>query len=270
MVLMGSVRLELIRSYRIGDPGIGLNEPSGLTLNADRTALYTVCDDTKAIFCVDLEGQVLLQQSFFISAAGLEGIALSADGKQLFAVQEETNAVLIIDIAGRCERHQHPLAAMANYDSVAKHFPHRPDNKGLEGITVNTVNQHVFVVKESQPGLLIELDAECRTILSSRCLSKANGFSHPKVGPDKLDFSGLSYDPRSDSLWIVSDQGRCLFQYDWVQDVVLQRLDLEIGEGKRQLVRKAEGVAIDPECGRVYVVSDRDARLYVFKLAAVG
>ena len=45
---------------------------------------------------------------------------------------------------------------------------------------------------------------------------------------------------------------------------------LEIGEGKRRLVRKAEGVAIDPECGRVYVVSDRDARLYVFKLAAVG
>ena len=52
---------------------------------------------------------------------------------------------------------------------------------------------------------------------------EANGFSHPKVGPDKLDFSGLSYDPRSDSLWIVSDQGRCLFQYDWTQDVVLQR-----------------------------------------------
>ena len=267
---MGSCHLELIRSHRIGDPGIGLNEPSGLTLNADRTALYTVCDDTKAIFCLDLKGQVLLQQSFFISEAGLEGIALSADGKQLFVVQEETNAVLIIDIAARCERQRQPLAAMANYDTVAMHFPERPDNKGLEGITVNPVNGHVFVVKESQPGLLIELDAQCRSILSSRRLGEANGFSHPKVGPDKLDFSGLSYDPRNDSLWIVSDQGRCLFQYDWAQDEVLQRLDLEIDDGKRRLVRKAEGLAVDPERERVYVVSDRDARLYVFKLAAVG
>ena len=99
-------------------------------------------DDTKAIFCLDLKGQVLLQQSFFISEAGLEGIALSADGKQLFVVQEDTNAVLIIDIAARCERQRQPLAAMANYDAVAKHFPERPDNKGLEGITVNPVNGH--------------------------------------------------------------------------------------------------------------------------------
>ena len=45
--------------------------------------------------------------------------------------------------------------------------------------------------------------------------------------------------------------------------MVLQRLDMEIDDGKRRL-RKAEGVALDPERGHVYVVSDRDARLYVF------
>ena len=123
-------------------------------------------------FLPHLKGQVLLQQSFFISEAGLEGIALSVDGKQLFVVQEETNAVLIIDIAARCERQRQPLAAMANYDAVAEHFSDRPDNKGLEVITVNPVNGHVFVVKESQPGLLIELAAECRSILSSRCLAR--------------------------------------------------------------------------------------------------
>ncbi len=268
MALMAAYRLKLIRSHRIGDPGIGLNEPSGLTLNADGTALYTVCDDTKAIFCMDLKGRVLLQQSFFISEAGLEGIALSADGEKLFAVQEDGNAVLIIDIAGRCERHRRPLAAMVNYDAVAEHFPDRPDNKGLEGITVNSSNRHVFVVKESQPGLLMELDPECCTILASRCLSKANGFSHPRVDQNKLDFSGLSYDHRSDTLWIASDKGQCLFQYDWARDVVLQRLDLEIDDNKRRFVRKAEGLAIDPQRGRVYVVSDRDARLYVFKLIA--
>ena len=42
--------LSLIGEHRILDKGAGLNEPSGLTLNTEGTALYTVSDDTKAIF----------------------------------------------------------------------------------------------------------------------------------------------------------------------------------------------------------------------------
>jgi len=265
--LMGSFRLELVHRQRIGDSGLGLNEPSGLTLNADGTALYTVSDDTKAVFGLDLNGRVLISESFFLSAIDLEGLALSSDGSRLLAVQEETNAVISIDLATRRELHCRPLTEMANYASVAMHFPAQSDNKGLEGITVNTSNQHVFVVKEGRPGLLIELDAGCHTILSSRLLNKENGFSHPNVGPRRLDFSGLSYDSRRDTLWIASDQGQCLFHYDWHRDRVLQRLDLMLEEGgKSKAVRKPEGIAVDSERGRVYVVSDRDAELYVFQL----
>ena len=36
---MEPLRLELIRRHCIADPGLGLNEPSGLSLNADGTAL---------------------------------------------------------------------------------------------------------------------------------------------------------------------------------------------------------------------------------------
>ena len=264
---MGPFRLELIHRQRIADPGLGLNEPSGLTLNADATALYTVSDDTKAIFCLDLNGRVLISESFFVDATDLEGLALSGDGRRLLAVQEETNAVISVDLAARRELQRSSLAAMANYACIAMHFPDRPDNKGLEGITVNSRNQHVFVVKERDPGLLIELDPACTAILSSRLLTEANGFSHPKLGPGRLDFSGLSHDSRRDTLWIASDQGQCLFHYDWTGDQVLQRLDLMLNDGgKSKRVRKAEGVAVDSERGRVYVVSDRDAELYVFKL----
>ena len=263
----GPFRLELIQRQRISDGGLGLSEPSGLTLNADGTALYSVSDDTRAIFRMDLNGRVSTSESFSVSAIGLEGIALSSDGRRLLVVQEETNAVISIDLASRRELKQSPLAAMANYADIAKHFPARPDNKGLEGITVNSRDQHVFVVKEGRPGLLIELDPDCSTILSSRLLTAANGFSHPRIGPRKLDFSGLSYDSRSDTIWVASDKGQCLFHYDWKRDQVLQRLDLEFNDdGKSRRVRKAEGVAVDPERGRVYVVSDRDAELYVFKL----
>ena len=265
--LMGPFRLELISRHKIRDPGLGLNEPSGLSLNADGTALYTVSDDTKAIYCMDLEGRVSVSESLFVSVSDLEGLALSSDGQQLFAVQEDSNTVISVDLASGRELQHRPLAEMANYASVAMHFPSEPDNKGLEGITLNSTNQHVFVVKEGRPGLLIELDAECSTILSSRLLTTANGFSHPKLGPRRLDFSGLSYDSQRDTLWIASDQGQCLFHYDWNRNQVLQRLDLRLNDGgKPKRVRKAEGIAVDSERGRVYVVSDRDAELYVFQL----
>ena len=74
-VKMTSMRLELLHRHRIRDPGLGLNEPSGLTLSRDGSALYTVSDDTKAIFRLDLKGRVSVSDSFFIGLDDLEGIA---------------------------------------------------------------------------------------------------------------------------------------------------------------------------------------------------
>ena len=175
--------------------------------------------------------------------------------------------MVVVDLISRSERSRRPMSAMTNYDTIAHHFPDPPDNNGLEGITVNTRNNHVVVVKERQPGLLIELDSTLTTILSTRVLQPSQGFMHPELKAEKLDFSGLSYDSSSDTLWIVSDKGRCLFQYDWAGDTVLQRLDLTISTGdKPKRIRKPEGVAFDPGRKRMYMVSDRDADLYVFKL----
>ena len=265
------MRLELLHRHRIRDPGLGLNEPSGLTLNGDGSALYTVSDDTKAIFRLDLKGRVSVSDSFFIGLDDLEGIAIRGDDSELLVVQEGSNSVVVVDLNTRRERSRCPLSAMTNYDTIAHHFPNPPDNNGLEGITVNTRNDHVVVVKEHQPGLLIELDSSLTTILSTRVLQPSQGFIHPELKAEKLDFSGLSYDSSSDTLWIVSDKGRCLFQYDWARDTVLQRLDLTISTGdKPKRIRKPEGVAFDPDRNRLYVVSDRDGDLYVFRLHEDG
>ena len=259
---MTSMRLELLSRHRIRDTGLGLNEPSGLTLNADGSALYTVSDDTKAIFRLDLKGRVSVSDSFFIGVDALEGIALRGNDSELLVVQERSNSVVVVDLSNRRERSRRPLSAMTNYDTIARHFPDPPNNNGLEGITVNTRTNHVVVVKECQPGLLIELDSTLTTILSTRVLQPSQGFMHPKLKAEKLDFSGLSYDSSS-------DKGRCLFQYDWTGDTVLQRLDLTISTGDNpKRIHKPEGVAFDPGRKRMYVVSDRDADLYVFKLHA--
>ena len=80
----------------------------------------------------------------------------------------------------------------------------------------------MVVVKECQPGLLIELDSTLTTILSTRVLQPSQGIMHPELKAEKLDFSCLSYDSRSDTLLIVSDKGLCLFQYGWAGETVLQ------------------------------------------------
>ena len=63
-------------------------------------------------------------------------------------VQEQSNSVAVVDLSNRRERSRRPLSVMTNYDTIAHHFPDPPDNNGLEGITVNTRNNHVVVVKE--------------------------------------------------------------------------------------------------------------------------
>ena len=113
---MTSTRLELLSRHRLRDPGLGLNEPSGLTLNRDGSALYTVSDDTKAIFKLDLKGRLRISESFFIGVDDLEGIAISADGSRLLAVQEDTNSIITVDIASRKEISRRPLAAMEHYE----------------------------------------------------------------------------------------------------------------------------------------------------------
>ena len=52
----------------------------------------------------------------------------------------------------------------------------------------------MVVVKERKLGLLIELDSTLTTILSTRVLQASQGFMHPELKAEKLDFSGLSYD----------------------------------------------------------------------------
>ena len=111
---MTSMRLELLSRQRIRDPGLGLNEPSGLTLSGDGSALYTVSDDTKAIFRLDLKGRVSVSDSFFIGLDDLEGIALRGNDSELLVLQERSNSVVVVDLSSRRERYRRPLSAMTN------------------------------------------------------------------------------------------------------------------------------------------------------------
>ena len=160
---------------------------------------------------------------------------------------------------------------MENYSSIADHFPAKPDNEGLEGITVNTQTDHIVVVNEARPGLLIEIDLPRGRILHAILLEETNGFNHADLSIDKLNFFGLSYDSSRETFWITSDIGQCLFHYDWTNNCVIQRLDMNRkAEKSSAKVRKSARVAIDPAWQLLYVVSERDGNFFNYRINSHG
>lgn len=257
--------LTYLNNFKIGHTAEGLHEPSGLVLSHGKKALWVVSDDTPKIFKMGLDGDLKKSKCFNISEKGLEGIAIDPTGKFLLAVKEENNAILKINLAKQAIAQQQRLQDMAGYQAIAPYFTSATANKGLEGITWNSTTNSIFVLKEGSPGLLLEVSPDLTTLRASRCLNADNGFLHPEG--DELDFSDLCYDESRDRFWIISDQGQRLFLYDWHSNSVLQSARLAYGkQGQYQEIEQAEGIAINPETHRLYIVSDAKARLYVFDL----
>ncbi|MEL7083127.1 MAG: SdiA-regulated domain-containing protein [Cyanobacteria bacterium J06597_1] len=257
----------------------GLREPSGLALSPQTHTLWTVSDDTKRIFCLDSEGNIQHHQTFAIPVDGLEGIAFEPSGECVLAVKEETNEVLRIRLSDTQVVSRVALRDMANYTTIASFFSGTGSdsspadtalaNKGLEGITWNEASATVFTVKEGYPGLLIELSGTLGTIIGHTLLDKRRGFSAPELASDDIDFSGLCYDRTRNSLWIVSDRAKRLFLFDLATQTVRQSFPLTYSKnGKQRRIVKAEGVVLDPDNNRLYIASDRKAKIYLYEIEA--
>ncbi len=260
-----SFSLTYLDRHKFDDHGEGLTEPSGLVLAAGDDGFWTVSDDTKKVFKLDNNGDVEAGQSFEIPLKGLEGITLDRSGQFLIAVKEETNEFLRIEIATQEIAERMKLADMAGYDAVAPFFASGGENKGLEGVTWNGHNNTIFAVKEGKPGLLVEVAADLQRIEGHRLLNADNGFRDTNLSADKIDFSGLCYDTTRKAFWIVSDKAKRVYLYDGAANRVVHSAPLGYGvDGDYEEVEKAEGIAVDPAANRLYVVSDKEARLYVF------
>lgn len=262
-----SFSLTYLDRFNIKNEKEGLSEPSGLALSHGKNALWTISDDTKKIFKLSLDGDLKKDDSFEIPDKDLEGIALDPTGAYLLTVKEEGNEIIEIQIDTHAMVDRRRLADMMDYDTVERYFSGSGANKGLEGITWNNETGTIFVVKERDPGLLVELSSNLKAIRSHQLLNEENGFRDNDVGADKLDFSGLCYDQHSNHFWIISDKAKRLFLYDWKANKVIQSAKLAYGKnGEYREIEKAEGVAIDPDANRLYVVSDEEVRLYVFDI----
>ncbi len=259
--------LTYLDSFNIKNKAEGLREPSGLVLSHKKNALWTISDDTNKIFKISLSGKLKKGQSFTLADKELEGITLIQDGKFLLVVKESTNELIKINTDTREISDRKCLSDMQGYDSIAVCFSNELTNKGLEGCTWNQHTQTLFVLKEANPGLLIEISSDLQRIISHCVLQDKNGFSAEDIKSEEIDFSDLCYDQSQKLFWIISDKARRLFLYDLAENKVLQSSKLVYRKkDKDKTIKKAEGIAVDPDKKRLYIVSDETARLYVFNV----
>ncbi|MEM7223443.1 MAG: SdiA-regulated domain-containing protein [Pseudomonadota bacterium] len=255
--------------FDIKDKDAGLTEPSGLALGHDGKGLWTVSDDTKTLFYMGFDGRLKEQPRLNVPDDGLEGFTVDGAGKSLYSVREDDNSVIRIKLASREVADRRPLSSMGGYGAIERFFAGSDKNKGLEGIAWNSDRGTLAALKEGEPGLLVEIGANLRWIRGYSKLTAAKGFVSTRKKEPKVDFSGICYDAARKAYWIVSDKARRLYLYDPALDRVRDSAALAYKKGgKRKTIEKAEGVAYDPATGRLYVVSDEEARLYVFEVQA--
>jgi len=220
-------KIEILPSLNmISNIRIGVKEPSGLCMGKDNESLWTVSDQNGKIVEISTSGEII--QTLAHRGSDLEGISRNKNDGSLW-IAEET------------------LGEISHLDSVGNMLSRRTiagvrDGGGLEGIAYNSINNHILLIKEKDPGLLLEFDENFNKILQKRIT-----FAQ--------DFSAVDIDEKNSELWILSHQDSKLFRCTMSGEMV----DYFIIP-----LPQIEGVAYDFENNLLYIVDDSEEKLYTF------
>lgn len=248
-------------------------EASGLGIAKNQTKLWSVGDENDfRMYRMELNGAAFSDATAgpasgvsAIQNASFEGVTYAppppgiTDDNYIYLVDENSNSVVPVNYNTNQYRAPIPLSGMAGYSSVVCQGSTQTvqqafinaGNAGLEGITWNSHRARFFLLKEKDPGLLIEVSADLGTIHACQKLTYSGA-----------DYSDVSYDPVRRRYWIVSDEGNSLALYDWSSASPVQGWGLGYGGG--------EGVAFNPATSQLFIVTDngggQTSYLYVYKV----
>jgi uncharacterized protein YjiK len=199
------------------------------------------------------------------------GLAYSSKTRQLYMVSDNRSAIFVIDTTGRVlssipvtGQDFEGITLSANADTffvaeetlsqITSYLPNgskiasfpinvRTETKhGPEGVT--TYNSgHLLVINEKVPMMLLEYAGT--TEVRRATLSYTT------------DISDICYDAASDAFWIVSDESQMVIK--------ISRSGALLGQWSTT-VNQGEGIAFIGN--KMYIVSDTDAKLYVFQKPA--
>lgn len=216
-----------VLTYNLSEP-IPIPEPSGLDLSFNENGFWVVSDQNSKVYLIDSWGNEI--KSFEVNGEDLEGITVVNDST-LAIVLERTREVVILDTSGNELKR-----ATLNLGGEL--------NSGLEGITYNPEKKIFYVLNEKNPRLLITLDENLIEL-------KRDTIKFAK------DFSGIFFDDNDNSLWILSDENQEIYKTDLAGKVIREF---------KIKVKQPEGIALNKDRTKLFLVSDVTGNLYVFDL----
>lgn len=220
-----------VHPLNIKDPSI--KDPSGLTLDSSGD-LWTVSDQSGGfVYKITFQGDIIGNLSY--RGDDMEGITMNPNDGTLWVAEERLREIVQLDMEGNILKRVDIPVLVVN------------ENDGLEGIAIDPVTEHFYIVNEKSPREFIELNKEFEVVRRVPIDFRSNF---------RLDdLSGIFYVSENREFWIVSDESMRIV----VTDFELNPLrSYELGR------RKFEGIAVDIRVGRVYLVNDEEDRLYVF------
>lgn len=262
-----ALTLEYVSNTKLRQVSDDLKEPSGLAISAETGQLWTLSDDHSAVFrfaADDPETAVIIP----VDENAMEAITLLEAKSEFYTINEDKRRIARFSIADGQRIDRKKVQNMKGYAGIRDTVKAAGGNSGFEGLTWHPQRGTLFAVLEGPPGLLVEISADLETILSSVSLTAKRGFTDPDNPGAKVDFSGVAYDAKRKCFWVLSDEAERVFLFDPDSEKVTQSLSLEWvnKQGKRESVKKPEGIALSPEGDLLYVVSDSEARLYQWQI----
>ncbi len=222
-----SGKLTEVASY-----GLDVKEASGLSFGPEKKTLLTVSDNTGRIYELSLEGKVLRTLNY--KGDDLEGVTYDKENNEIAVVEERKRQIVFVDYDSGNE--------LRRFDIDVEVVD---NNKGLEGISWNKNNHSFYIVNEKRPSKLI-VWKEGMGNISEITLN---------LGSDN---SGIFVDSQRATVWVLSDESETLYEcnYNGTKEKSF-KLD----------INKPEGVVVDKENNRVYIVRDMFSKLFVLKFA---
>jgi uncharacterized protein YjiK len=207
---------------------IPVPEPSGLTLTSDQNGFWTVSDEDSTLYELDKYGKII--KRIKVKGFDLEGVTI-IDEATLAIVLERTREVVVLDTAGtELQRVKINLEGELN--------------SGLEGITYNENIKHFYIVTEKDPAFIIELDGDLNEVRRDTIKFAA-------------DVSGIFYAKNDSILWILSDEDQMVVKTD---------MELNIITKFKISIIQPEGITINKNGTRLYIISDIEEKLSVYKI----
>ncbi len=208
---------------------LNVSEPSALSFSLDKKNFYTVSDSDGTIYKLDLNGKTV--QTIRTNNDDLEGIVVHSDLGSFCIVQERMRSIVCYNELGKVSK------------SKSINFP-GSSNAGFEGITYNARTKRFYIVNEKSPAAILELDSDFN-LLKTIQVSNA------------LDLSDITYDEKLDQFFVLSHESKKILIMDHAFRIV--------GELKIPEAIQAEGIAIDSENKKIYIVSDKDSAFITYQ-----